>query len=41
MTPNVIFQPDFQYIIDPGSNPTIANAFVAGFRLEIHMNWFM
>jgi porin len=40
LTPNVIFQPDFQYIINPGSNPSIENAFVAGFRLEIHMNWF-
>ena len=40
LTPSVIFQPDFQYIINPGSDQTIGNAFVAGFRLEIHMNWF-
>jgi porin len=40
LMPTVIFQPDFQYIINPGSNPSIRNAFVAGFRLEIHMNWF-
>ncbi len=31
LTPTDIFQPDFQYIIYPGSNPSIRNAFVAGF----------
>ena len=40
LTPNIILQPDFQYIINPGSDPSIKNAFVAGFRLEIHLNWF-
>ena len=40
LTPSVIFQPDLQYIINPGSNPSIKNAIVAGFRLELHMNWF-
>ncbi len=40
VNPSVIFQPDFQYVINPGSNPAISNAFVAGARLEIHYNWF-
>lgn len=40
VTPTVIFQPDFQYIINPGSNPSVSNAFLAGARLEIHFNWF-
>lgn len=37
---SIILQPDFQYIINPGSNPSVANAFLAGARLEIHLNWF-
>ncbi len=28
-------QPDFQYVINPGADPTLKNAFVAGLRIEL------
>ncbi len=38
--PGIILQPDFQYIINPGTDPTIPNALVIGARLELHPDIF-
>lgn len=37
LTPWLTLQPDLQYIIDPGTDPTLGNALVAGLRFE--MRW--
>lgn len=39
-TPEVLIQPNLQYIINPGTNPSIANAVVLGVRLGLNVNWF-
>lgn len=40
LTRSFILQPDIQYIINPGTDPAIRNAFVIGARLELSLNWF-
>ncbi len=40
VTQSFIIQPDIQYIINPGTDPSIQNAFVIGARLELNLNWF-
>ena len=38
--PDIIFQPDLQYVINPNTDPTRENAFVVGARVEFNLNWF-
>lgn len=40
LTPSIILQPDFQYVINPGTDPSIGDAFVIGARVELNLNWF-
>ncbi len=40
LTPEVLIQPTIQYIINPGTNPSISNALVLGARLGLNVNWF-
>ncbi len=40
VTQSFIIQPDIQYIINPGTDPSIPDAFVIGARLELNLNWF-
>ena len=40
VTRSFIVQPDIQYIVNPGTAPSIRNAFVIGARLEVNLNWF-
>ncbi len=40
LTKAIVIQPDLQYIIHPGTDPTIDNALVLGLRLELALNWF-
>ena len=40
LLPDMILQPDFQYILNPDTNPAIDNAFVVGARVEVNINWF-
>lgn len=40
VNPNLIFQPDIQYVINPGTVPGRKNALVLGIRLECNVNWF-
>ncbi|MFM9890733.1 MAG: carbohydrate porin [Rickettsiales bacterium] len=35
--PGVILQPDFQYVINPGSDPTVENATVFGLRADVSL----
>lgn len=35
--PGVILQPDFQYVINPGSNPAVSNATVFGLRTDVSL----
>jgi len=35
-----LIQPDIQYVMNPGTNPSVANAFVLGIRLGVNFNWF-
>ena len=37
LTPWLVLQPDFQYIINPGTDPTLKNAFLAGLRWEVSL----
>lgn len=38
--PEIVIQPDVQYIINPGTDPSVGNALVIGARLELNLNWF-
>jgi len=38
--PALNLQPDIQYVINPGTNPTRSNALVVGGRLEVYLDWF-
>lgn len=40
VTPELLVQPDIQYIINPGMDPSIDNALVIGVRLGMHIHWF-
>lgn len=40
VSPNLIIQPDVQYVINPGTVPSRKNALVLGVRLEFNFNWF-
>ena len=40
LSPQVLLQPDLQYVINPGTNPTIKNAFILGIRVGLNFNWF-
>lgn len=40
VNPNLIIQPDMQYVINPGTVPGRKNALVLGIRLEFNLNWF-
>ena len=40
ISPEMIIQPDIQYIINPDTNPAIRDAFVVGARLEVNLSWF-
>ncbi len=35
ITPWLVLQPDLQYVINPGTDPAIENALVAGVRVDI------
>lgn len=35
--PHLVIQPDFQYIINPGTDPLLKNAFVVGTRFELSL----
>ncbi|HNP61673.1 MAG TPA: carbohydrate porin, partial [Nitrospirales bacterium] len=35
---NLVIQPDFQYVINPGTVPGRNNALVLGMRLEVNLN---
>ncbi len=37
LAPWLVFQPDVQYVINPGAVPTLQNALVIGVRLEINL----
>jgi porin len=37
VTPWLILQPDIQYVINPGTDPSLDNALIAGFRIEVHL----
>ncbi len=38
--PDLIIQPDLQYIFHPNTNPEKDNALVGGFRLLVNVDWF-
>lgn len=38
--PELVIQPDFQYVINPGTDPTLNNAWVLGVRIEASQEWF-
>ncbi len=38
--PEIVIQPDVQYIINPGTDPGVRNALVIGARLQLNLNWF-
>ncbi len=38
--PDLVIQPDFQYVINPGTDPTLNNAWVVGVRIEASLEWF-
>ncbi|MBA3611854.1 MAG: carbohydrate porin [Nitrospirales bacterium] len=38
--PEIMIQPDVQYIINPGTDPTVRNAVVVGARLQLNLNRF-
>jgi porin len=40
VTPEILLQPNIQYVMNPGTNPAVQNAFVFGFRLGVNINWF-
>ncbi|MEX2490886.1 MAG: carbohydrate porin [Nitrospirales bacterium] len=40
VNPDLIIQPDVQYVINPGTVPGRKNALVLGARLEVNFNWF-
>ena len=40
LLPDIVLQPDVQYILNPANDPTVDHAFVAGVRLEVSINWF-
>jgi len=39
VNPNLIIQPDVQYVINPSTVPGRKNALVLGTRLELNFNW--
>lgn len=38
--PEIVNQPDVHYIVNPGTDPSVSNAFVVGVRLGLNINWF-
>jgi porin len=40
ISPNLIIQPDVQYVINPGTVPGRKNALLLSVRLEVNFNWF-
>ncbi len=40
VNPNIVLQPDIQYILNPGTDPTLDDALIVGMRLGMNMNWF-
>jgi porin len=38
--PDLVIQPDFQYVINPGTDPRLNNAWVVGVRIEASLEWF-
>ena len=40
VNPNLIIQPDIQYVMNPNTVPGRKNALVLGVRLELNFNWF-
>ena len=40
VTPDVLIQPNMQYIMNPDTNPSILNALVLGVRVGLNVNWF-
>ena len=40
LSPNLVIQPDLQYIINPDTNPSIPNALVLGARIQLNFSWF-
>ena len=38
--PELVLQPDVQYIINPDTNPAVQNAFVLGIRVQLNLSWF-
>lgn len=38
--PEIIIQPNVQYIINPDTNSIVRNAIVIGARLELNLDWF-
>jgi len=39
-SPEILLQPNIQYVINPGANPSIPDALVLGIRLGLNFNWF-
>ena len=37
--PELALQPDIQYVINPGTNPSLKNALVIGVRIEASLEW--
>ena len=40
LAPQIVIQPDVQYIINPDTNPAISNALVVGARVQLNLAWF-
>lgn len=40
ISPELVIQPDLQYIVNPDTNPHVRNALVLGVRIQINLNWF-
>lgn len=40
MTDELVVQPNLQYVINPGTDPSVPNALVVGVRIELSVNWF-
>ena len=40
LSPEIVIQPDIQYIFNPDTNPSVKNALVLGFRLQLNLSWF-
>ena len=40
VSPYMVIQPDLQYIINPDTNPAVANALVLGARIQLNLSWF-